>query len=224
MSKKISIEVRNKATALRQQGKTYKEISEALNISERWCKANLSNITKTEDEIFNSLCEKSKTPTGVSKSEVAKSYSLYELPKEEIHKVLNSKVKKIRAKDKVQNIVRPDWMLPDMAEYITQQVLDNSIILEERCNEAAFELWCALKVVKQDTSKIPSVSKIKSAIMSIAATACSTAPGSTERLKNWLYSLEKTAVELGKRNPEVKVKVLKKSDTLDTQDLEDFMY
>lgn len=223
MPKVISQEQKDKAKSLREQGLSYKEIAVQLELSERWCKINLVDVVKKEALLVDELCTKSKSNHGVSKGEVAKAFNIYDMSREDGVKVLNSKVKQIRSKDKKNNIVRPDWMVPDMARLVTRQVIETSLILEDRCNEASFELWCYLKSsgCKEDT--LPSVMKIKSAMMSIASGACSTAPGSSKRLSNWLDSLVKTADALSVRNKQVKVKVSNKLTMPDVSDIEDFI-
>lgn len=223
MPKVISQEQKDKAKSLREQGLSYKEIAVQVGLSERWCKVNLSDVVKKESVLLDELCTKSKSNHGVSKGEVAKAFDIYDMPKETGVKVLNSKVKLIRKKDKKNNIVRPDWMVPDMAQIITQEVIETSLVLEDRCNEAAFELWCYLKGSGCKPETLPSVMKIKNAMMSIAAAACSNAPGTKKRLQNWLDSLASTADALSVRNEQVKVTVTGKCMMPDLSDIEEFI-
>lgn len=220
MPKLISQEQKDKAKSLREQGLSYKEIAVQVGLSECWCKVNLSDVVKKEALLLDELCTKSKSNQGVK---VAKAFNIYDIPKEDGVKVLNSKVKLIRKKDKKNNIVRPDWMVPDMAQMITQEVIETSLVLEDRCNEAAFELWCHLKGSGCKPETLPSVLKIKNAMMSIAAAACSNAPGTKKRLQNWLDSLASTADALSVRNEQVKVTVTGKYMIPDMSDIEEFI-
>ena len=223
MAKAITLEFKEKAETLRSQGLTYKAIAEQLDVSENWCKVNLRLVVKHNDKLIENLCEKSKSTKGVSKGEIAKAFDIYSMHKQDGVKVLNSQVKKIRSKDK-KNIVRPDWMVPDVARFMTDEIVETSLVIDDRCNESAYALYCDLKEAGFKDQDLPSVSKIKHAMFGIAAGMSSTSPGSTERLANWLESLYKTANELSVRNTKTKVSIAKQPEIFDFSDIEEFIY
>ena len=78
MPKKISNEVLQQAQELRTQGKSYEEISKALNVSISWCWQNLKNAQKETKDVVDSLEQKSKSRRGVSKAEIAKAAKISE--------------------------------------------------------------------------------------------------------------------------------------------------
>lgn len=231
MPKVIAFEVRQKAEELKQQGFTNKEISEQLGVSDRWCKTHLKHITADEDKIMSKLYEKSKTKEAVSKGEISKNFDLYNLPEDEALKQLNNKVRKIRSKGS-DHIVRPDWMSPSFARHITDSIVQTSLLLEDRCNEEAYFLWLELKEssTEDQLKTLPSVSKIKNAMMSLASTSTSGRKRSYVKLKNWLDSLYKTVYALENRNSEQKIVSLQdcaynsKIKAVDLSDLEDSIY
>ena len=231
MPKVIPFEVKQQAEELKKQGYTNKQISEELGVSDRWCKTHLKHITPDEEKIMSTLYEKSKSKDAVSKNEISKSFDLYSLPEDEALKQLNSKVKKIRSKGS-DYVVRPDWMAPSFARHITDAVVQTSLVLEDRCNEEAYFLWLELKesCTEEQLKTLPSVSKIKNAMMSLASTSTSGRKKSYVKLKNWLDSLYKTVYALENRNSEQKVISLSdiayqsRFKPVDLSDLEDNMY
>lgn len=187
------------AIELRKQGKTYEEISKLAKVGKTWCKQHLAGVESNDTLLTDELCAKSRTSKALSKGDISKALNLYDLPETEAVKKLNSKVRQIRSKDK-QNIVRPDWMVPEVAGYVTKEIVQFSMVLEERCDEAAYELWSILSSIVQDKSEVPSVRKIKSAMIGLASAMCTGSNGGTQKLSNWLDSLYTTANKLVERN------------------------
>ncbi len=214
MSKIINLD---KAIKLRQQGNTFEEISKLLNVSKRWCSTHLKGIKTEKAESIDKLSRKAKSKQGVSKSEIFEELNLSSTDSaEEASKLLNRTVRTIRRKS-TEHIVRPDWMLPEHSLFITNMVIANSIALEEKCNEQALEIrHTLLKAIPASKHKeIPSVLKLKNAIMSLSAASVSTRSDSGAKLSNWLESLHKTAVSLEKRNPASII-----AETISTSDFE----
>jgi hypothetical protein len=206
--KVITEELKEKAIHLREDGMSYKNISLQLDISERWCKTNLKQVENKLKKKFQNLYDKSKTSSGVSKTEVAQELEIYDLPETKVSKSMNTAVRRIRSNSK-ENIVRPDWMMPENSMFMTNEVVRASMDLEDRCNEEAFLLYCTLKANTEPNKyhELPSVRKIKAAMLGLAMATVSTSKNSGSKLTSWLDSLYKTANELEQRNIGVSVVV-----------------
>ena len=227
MPKPISKEIKEQAVSLRESGLSYSQIAQQLQVSERWCKTNLKGIESKVKKKFEILYDKSKTSTGVSKTEVAQELDIYELPEKEVSKSMNSAVRRIRSNSK-ENVVRPDWMVPEVSMFVTNQVVQASMDIEDRCNEEAFLLYCTLKANTPEDkhNELPSVKKIKAAMLSLAMATVATGKNSGSKLTSWLESLYKTAHALEQRNSGTSIKV-QNSATMHQQyfdDLEDYSF
>lgn len=107
------MDLKEKAVALRQQGLTYKEISNELDgaVSIDWCKRNLKQIRTpvVEDECVNAVIEKAIRPEGVS---------VYEangiiMEHNKALTMTKSQMRTIREKAKMKNpecLFRQEWM------------------------------------------------------------------------------------------------------------------
>lgn len=208
MPKVISKETLDKALVLRKQGASLSQIAQQLDVSEWWCKKNLKNVESEVKRKYESLYKKSKTSAGVSKTEVAQELDIYELPEKEVSKSMNSAVRRIRSNSK-ENVVRPDWMVPEVSMFVTNQVVQASMDIEDRCNEEAFLLYCTLKANTPEDkhNELPSVKKIKAAMLSLAMATVATGKNSSSKLTSWLESLYKTAYALEQRNSGTSIKV-----------------
>ena len=224
MPKVITEELKQKAIHLREEGMSYRNISLELDISERWCKTNLKQVENKLKKKFQNLYDKSKTSSGVSKTEVAQELEIYDLPETKVSKSMNTAVRRIRSNNK-ENVVRPDWMLPEASMFMTNEVVRASMDIEDRCNEEAFLLYCTLKANTEPEkhNDLPSVRKIKAAMLGLAMAAVSTQKNSGSKLSSWLESLYKTANELEQRNAGVKIKVSTKTQPENFSDLEEYV-
>jgi hypothetical protein len=209
MPKKISEETKQQAHALREQGLTYKEISDLLDISEDWCKRNLTKIETLRSKLFNSMLKQSKTKEGISKGQISSKLGLYDMPSDKAIKILNNTTARIRKEDK-ENIVRPDWMHPRMATYINRKINEEVLTLEQRLHEQAEDVSYAMEQEcksQTDIDMLPTVGQIKSAILSLTTAMCSSKAGSLTKLSNWTKSLAETSNKLKEKN-----KVLEPTD------------
>ena len=225
MPKVITEELKQKATHLREDGMSYKNISLELDISERWCKTNLKQVENKLKKKFQNLYDKSKTSSGVSKTEVAQELEIYDLPETRVSKSMNTAVRRIRSNSK-ENIVRPDWMMPEASMFMTNEVVRASMDIEDRCNEQAFLLYGMLKANTEveKHNELPSVRKIKTAMLGLAMATVSTSKNSGSKLSSWLESLYKTANELEQRNAGIKIKVSSKTHQEQFNDLEEYVF
>lgn len=226
MPKQITEELKQEAIKLRTRGKSYQEIATTLDISKRWCAGNLKAVLKATDESYAKLSSKAKTKDGVARKEVAIELGLYELPEKEHKSKMKSAVEKIRKSDK-QNIVRPDWMHPRMALYVTNSVVSQSVEMEERLHEAACDIhqdMLASLTSEEDIALVPSVAKIKHTICSLTGSALDHRNGSNSRLNNWYISLYGTANLLDDRNDHVEPNGRVTMTQEDYDDLADVMY
>jgi hypothetical protein len=212
LPKVITKETALKAEELRAAGFAYKKIASMLEISEIWCKKNLKHVENKLKKKYEVMYTKSKTNSGISKSEIGSELNIYSLPEQEVSKSMNSAVRRIRSNNK-QNVVRPDWMLPEAARFMTDSVVRVSMDIEDRCHEEAYYLYSVLKEYT-DPSKhnaLPSVRKIKSAMIALTMAAVSTQKNSGTKLSSWLESLYRTANVLEQRNTDTKVMLDKKN-------------
>jgi hypothetical protein len=205
MPKKISEETKQQAHALREQGLTYKEISDILPVSLIWCKRNLAETETLRSKIFNSMLEQSKTKEGISKGQISSELGLYDLPSNTALKILNNTTARIRKEDK-ENIVRPDWMHPRMATYINRKINEEVLTLEQRLHEQAEDVLYAMEQEcksQTDLDMLPTVGQIKSAILSLTTAMCSSKAGSRTKLSNWTKSLADTSEKLATKNKQI---------------------
>ena len=210
MPKKISNEVLQQAQELRTQGKPYEEISKALQVSMSWCWENLKNAQKETKGVVDSLEQKSKGKRGVSKAEIAKAVDNNQ-SKEALKKDVQKVSQRLRKRSK-ENLVRPNWMTPEFATFITDSIVNESMSAEQRMHEQALELRAILLsncTTEEQENSIPSTVALKSAIATLTYTMTNQSSKAGSILSNWLESLYETAVKLEKRNTskEVSIKV-----------------
>lgn len=226
MPKHIPQEVKDEAVELRKRGFSYAEISDKTGVSTRWCKNHLKDVKNTLQEKYNNLYTKSKRKEGLSKAEIIQDMEYKLLPEQDLKEKLHATIRRVRANSK-ENIVRPNWMHPNFAVDMTNEVIMASMTLEDRCHDMAMELHYKVKsaCTQKQLEHLPSVSQLKSAILGMSSTSVSQRGDATSRLNSWLESLHNTSVELSKRNQTDKIpECLTPNDSLDYQDLADFMY
>jgi DNA-binding Lrp family transcriptional regulator len=227
MPKKISNEIKLQAQELRTQGKSYEEISKALDVSLSWCWHNLKAVRAIEKEIIDELEKKSRTQKGVSKGEIARAIDQDQKP-EQLHKDVKKVAQRIKKRSK-ENIIRPNWMVPQFSVFMTEQVIQEAMAIEQRTHEYAYELHMILlenATTQEEKDQVPSVLSIKSAICGMAQAMTSQSSATGGLLINWLESLHKTSLKLEERNSKVSlvVKVQKESIPKELLDLSDCAY
>lgn len=227
MPKKISNEVLLQAQELRTQGESYEEISKALDVSLSWCWHNLKSVRAIEKEIIDELEKKSRTQKGVSKGEITRAIDQDQKP-EQLHKDVKKVTQRIRKRSK-ENIIRPNWMVPQFSVFMTEQVIQEAMAIEQRTHEYAYELHMILldnATTQEEKEQVPSVLSIKSAICGMAQAMTSQSSATGGLLTNWLESLHKTSLKLEERNSKVSlvVKVQKESIPKELLDLSDCAY
>lgn len=227
MPKKISNEIKLQAQELRTQGKSYEEISKALDVSLSWCWHNLKSVRAIEKEIIDELEKKSRTQKGVSKGEIARAIDQDQKP-EQLHKDVKKVAQRIKKRSK-ENIIRPNWMVPQFSVFMTEQVIQEAMAIEQRTHEYAYELHMILldnATTQEEKDQVPSVLSIKSAICGMAQAMTSQSSATGGLLTNWLESLHKTSLKLEERNSKVSlvVKVQKESIPKELLDLSDCAY
>ena len=123
---------KQKALELREQGKSYAEISEILGCSIDWCKRNLKGIKKKDikDEDYLGLVTKGRSRECITKGEIYSKLLIDNseqdnLTKEEFMKSKKSKGR--RVKDRLSKeqgvIIRQAWIHPDRARYSFNNML-----------------------------------------------------------------------------------------------------
>ena len=227
MPKKISNEIKLQAQELRTQGKSYEEISKALDVSLSWCWHNLKSVRAIEKEIIDELEKKSRTQKGVSKGEITRAIDQDQKP-EQLHKDVKKVTQRIKKRSK-ENIIRPNWMVPQFSVFMTEQVIQEAMAIEQRTHEYAYELHMILldnATTQEEKDQVPSVLSIKSAICGMAQAMTSQSSATGGLLTNWLESLHKTSLKLEERNSKVSlvVKVQKESIPKELLDLSDCAY
>lgn len=210
MTKKISPEITQQAQELRASGKTYAEVSKELNIGITWCKTNLRKVVVQTEEKINELEHKSKTRKGLSKGEIAKTLDSNQ-SKEQLKKDVQKMTQRIRKRSK-ENIVRPNWMVPEFARYVTDKIVEESMAAEQRMHDQAMELRAILLdacETEEAQEEVPSVQALKSAIATLTYTMTNQSSAAGSILSGWLESLYTTANKLEKRNnpKEISIKI-----------------
>lgn len=227
MPKKISNEVLQQAQEMRLQGKSYEEVSKTLSVSLSWCWHNLKSIKTIDKDIINDLEQKSRTKRGVSKGEIARAIESNQKP-EQLHKDIKKVTQRIKKRSK-ENIVRPNWMVPQLSVFMTEQIIQEAMAIEQRTDERAYEIHTLLMSnasTQEEINQVPSVASIKSAICGMAQAMTSQSSRTGGMLNNWLDSLHKTSLKLQERNTktELAVKVHKDSVPKELLDLDDCAY
>lgn len=227
MPKKISNETLQQAQKLRSSGKSYEEISDTLKVSMSWCWHNLKSVRSVQKEVIDALEKKSRTRKGVSKGEIARAIDQEHKP-EQLHKDVQKVSQRIKKRSK-ENIIRPNWMVPQFSVFMTEEIIQEAMNVEQRTHERAYELHCLLMSnanTQEEKEQVPSVSCIKSAICGMAQAMTSQSSAQGGILNNWLDSLHKTSMKLQERNPNVDlvVKVQKESVPKELLSLDEYAY
>jgi len=201
MPKKIDTQTIEEAKKLKLEGKSNQEIHTLLGVSIGWCKKHLTAESLGTTEKYEKMYSKSKSKQGLSKAEIANEFDLYSLPAHEFSNKMQTAVRRVRANNK-ENIVRPNWMHPNFANFMTQRIVENSLMLEDRTTEESTELHYLLtQHCDEDMLKLmPSIGQIKSAMVGLTSASVSQYGASTSKLNNWLESLGRTSSILTKRN------------------------
>lgn len=148
------------AQTMKEQGLTYKEIAEALNCSEAWCKKNLKGVTKNkaDESIFNEVVIKAKSTQGVTVSEIK--HIIRALHKNTFNKEDNDReaktVSRIKAKLRTTEgcLIRPYWMIPNRARDSLVELMKSAHNINDRIEE---EVRCFLFYFNLDNSYAKSV-------------------------------------------------------------------
>jgi hypothetical protein len=227
MTRKISPEIVQQAVKLRAAGKTYMEVSKELNIGITWCKTNLNKVSVRTEERISELESKSRTRKGLSKGEIAKTLDSNQ-SKEQLKKDVQKMTQRIRKRNK-ENIVRPNWMVPEFARYVTNRIIEDSMAQEQRMHEQATELRTLLLDAyesEDEQKEVPSVQALKSAIATLTYTMTNQSSAAGSILSSWLESLYNTAVKLEHRNhtKEISIKVVPFVLPSELQDIGEFAY
>lgn len=134
-----------KAIELRKQGLSYKKIAEELGCSVHWCKKYLCDVQKDEQkyELIEKCIKQSLTNEGITSSEILNIMLTPEdkqLSSTELKKVKQNKLNSVKTKIKEHNgVVRPAWMVPELADESLQEVLRIVNDLDVRLYEAVLE-------------------------------------------------------------------------------------
>jgi len=119
---------KQKALALREQGKTYTEISEALGCSLDWCKKNLKGTKRKDisEEDYLSLVEKGRSFDCITKGEIISKVNVDSTDSyKEYNKEALLTTKRVRRKLAKEGdvIVRQPWIHPARASYSYNNML-----------------------------------------------------------------------------------------------------
>lgn len=203
MPKVIDPVVRSKAIVLREEGKSYKEISEELGVSPRWVAKELSGIKTNKQKTVEDLCAKSKTKYGVSKGEIYYNMKLNELDKQEGASEMKNVTQRIKQSGD-GSLVRPDWMFPMLAQFVTKRVLRFVIETEDRFEEEAQELRNILLDscrTEEEEKLVPSVKRLKATYAHLMNMLCDQSPDKNMKVQSYIDSIQATALALQERNP-----------------------
>lgn len=227
MVKKIETEIAQQAKELRASGKTYAEVAKELNIGITWCKTNLNKVVVEPNIQIDNLENKSKTRKGLSKGEIARTLDVKQ-SREQLKKDVQKMTQRIRKRSK-DNIVRPNWMIPEFARYVTDRIVEESMAAEQRMHDQAFELHAILLDSCKDEymqKEVPSVQALKSAIATLTYTMTNQSSAAGGILSGWLESLYTTATKLENRNNSEEISVQVKPFMLPSElkDVDNFAY
>lgn len=207
MPKVIDPVVRSKAVVLREAGKTYKDIALELGVSQRWVANELSGIRTTKQKLVDELCTRGQTKYGVSKGEIYYDMKLHELDKQSASAEMKNVTQKIKYNNQ-EALVRPDWMFPLLAQFITKRVLRFVIETEDRFEEEANEIHTILMdscTTEDERKLVPSVKKLKATYAHMMNMLCDQSPEKNMKVQSYFESIQTIANELQNRNASIPV-------------------
>lgn len=207
MPKVIDPAIRSKAVILREGGKTYKDIALELGVSQRWVANELSGIRTTKQKLVDELCTRGQTKYGVSKGEIYYDMKLHELDKQSASAEMKNVTQKIKYNNQ-EALVRPDWMFPLLAQFITKRVLRFVIETEDRFEEEANEIHTILMdscTTEDERKLVPSVKKLKATYAHMMNMLCDQSPEKNMKVQSYFESIQTIANELQNRNASIPV-------------------
>lgn len=196
---------------LREAGRTYQEIAEALGCSVQWCKVNLKSVPKNTKEI--SLLEKCITlaqrDEGMTTLELR--YCIIEFYPEysdesgfteeglKLYKKIKTKVR-----EKEGTIIRPVWMVPSNVDAVFKAVIHAVDNLDRRVDE---EIQDVLKTINPSSKDWNYAYKsLENQIFNLSHLG---RYFSKKDVASQISALEETIIELRKRVPQVNTEPVK---------------
>lgn len=131
---------KEKATQLRQQGLTYKEVADAMGCSLVWCKINLKDVKQVSDDsaLITAIRTQGRTPQGITQGEI-KAMVKDRYPSM-LSDELESKIKDIKKaarRGSKDVVIRPYWMIPDAPVETMQEMMQMAQEVYELKNHLA---------------------------------------------------------------------------------------
>lgn len=199
---------KEKATQLRQQGFSYKEIASLLGCSEIWCKTNLKGVPKgsKEDQLKKTCIDLAKQPEGVDNytliGEIIKVFPEYfkdnSLTDEGM--LLLNRVKHAITKEE-GTLIRPTWLKPHHADDLFTSIIEIVDNLDRRMDE---EIMGVIRRISPKKKEIPSM--YKSIERQVFVLSSFGRQFHKRNIPELIASLEKTVEELKKRCPDAQKK------------------
>ena len=156
MVKKVD---KNKATTLKEQGKTYVEIAAELGCSVDWCKRNLKEVVKNKEgkEMLEKYILQSKSKQAITSGQIKKmlledfASEIETMSEKEVEDFLKAKTIALKRKiTEAGGIVRPQWMHPEYSRQSFRRVLDLVDEFDSRLYEMLEEMKHDMKAITGD--------------------------------------------------------------------------
>ena len=156
MVKKVD---KNKAAALKEQGKTYVEIAAELGCSVGWCKRNLKEVVKNKEgkEMLEKYILQSKSKQAITSGQIKKmlledfANEVETMSEKEVEDFLKAKTTALKRKiNEAGGIVRPQWMHPEYSRQSFRRVLDLVDEFDSRLYEMLEEVKHDMKAITGD--------------------------------------------------------------------------
>ena len=156
MVKKVD---KNKATTLKEQGKTYVEIAVELGCSVDWCKRNLKEVVKNKEgkEMIEKYILQSKSKQAITSGQIKKmllddfASEIETMSEKEVEDFLKAKTTAMKRKiNEAGGIVRPQWMHPEYSRQSFRRVLDLVDEFDSRLYEMLEEIKHDMKDITGD--------------------------------------------------------------------------
>ena len=203
MVKKVD---KNKATTLKEQGKTYIEIAAELGCSVVWCKKNLKDTVKNKEgkEMLQKYIDLAKSSTGITSGQIRKMLkqdhegTLTGMDDKQANEFLEVEVAKVKRKLQDEDcIVRPHWMSPKHSNRSLRRMLELVDDFDSRLYEMLEEFKADMEEITGEKTEYIDLSAI-STLLNISQLGVQKYGSS--RIAGMCQNLADTASKLERRN------------------------
>jgi hypothetical protein len=116
----------DKAMKLRLEGYTHQQVAEELKCSVGWCKANLRGVKQPSKDksMIDEIRRLGRTKQGVTTGEIRVMIQQQYNLKDKVLQEKMAEVKRVARRDNKDVLIRPYWMIPDIAHECTTTMFE----------------------------------------------------------------------------------------------------